>query len=209
MRECGIVCGVSQPWQPSHAPALLQEAFPTRVRTTAHGISAAMGKVRQPQQRRTPPESPPTPPPHPQIGATAGSYGLLNQFNSYCDGGTCTVGTSVQSQISQGVIAVMAICCGVSVSECAACPSGPPNPSHMLRHPRCAVGNVMALFLPETGNKEFEEVDASSKVLATHDREGAGATPSSPSAVPAEELEAPTKAAAAPAAAPAAASEAV
>ena len=53
-----------------------------------------------------------------QLGATAGSYGLLNQFNSYCDGGTCTVGSSVQSQISQGVIVVMAICCGVSIGEC-------------------------------------------------------------------------------------------
>lgn len=92
-----------------------QEAFPTRIRSTAHGMSAASGK----------------------IGATIGSSVLLAVFNSYCtqvcaclpvgatrerrshgfpahrlqtNAGvsvsppTCTVGSSVQSQIASGIV---------------------------------------------------------------------------------------------------------
>jgi PHS family inorganic phosphate transporter-like MFS transporter len=105
------------------------EAFPTRIRTTAHGISAAMGK----------------------LGATAGSYGLLSMWYSYCksaptSGDCSTVSTTsssiAQSELANGAIAVMAVCAGISL-----------------------VGNVMtALFVKETGNKTLEEVDAGSDV---------------------------------------------
>ena len=107
------------------------EAFPTRIRTTAHGISAAMGK----------------------LGATAGSYGLLSLWYSYCksaptSGDCSTVSTTssslAQSELANGAIAVMAVCAGVSLA-----------------------GNVMTLlFVKENGMKTLEEVDAGSKVLA-------------------------------------------
>jgi len=110
------------------------EAFPTRIRTTGHGISAAMGK----------------------LGATAGSYGLLSLWYSYCTdsptAGDCSTVSSTSSALAQdqavrGAMAVMAVCAGVSLA-----------------------GNVMTLlFVRETGDKTLEEVDAGSKVLAVFD----------------------------------------
>jgi hypothetical protein len=110
------------------------EAFPTRIRSTAHGISAATGK----------------------LGATAGSFGLLAYFNSFCTSTLdaqgqplCSVGKTKQSQISEGVVSVMAICAGVSLGG-------------ML---------MTALFVKETSGKELEEVDAGSKVLKALDKD--------------------------------------
>lgn len=75
------------------------EAFPTRARSTAHGLSAASGK----------------------IGATAGSFGLLGLFYGYCQSSrdptgapNCTVSGALQSEIDAGVVAVMAVCAAVS-----------------------------------------------------------------------------------------------
>jgi MFS transporter, PHS family, inorganic phosphate transporter len=108
------------------------EAFPTRIRSTAHGLSAAIGK----------------------LGATVGSFGLLSHFNSHCTATPdvngnplCTLGTTPQAQIAEGVVWVMGICVGVSL-----------------------LGNVMTtLFVKETGGRELEEVDASSAILKTLD----------------------------------------
>jgi len=110
------------------------EAFPTRIRTTAHGISAAMGK----------------------LGATAGSYGLLSMWYSYCNSAPtandCSTVSSTSSaqaitESANGAMAVMAVCAGISL-----------------------LGNVMTtIFVRETGGKTLEEVDSSSKVLADHD----------------------------------------
>jgi MFS transporter, PHS family, inorganic phosphate transporter len=78
------------------------EVFPTRMRTTGHGISAAMGK----------------------LGATAGSYGLLSMYYGYCKSAPtandCSTvsssSTAVQlSEQATGAIAVMAVCVGVSL----------------------------------------------------------------------------------------------
>ena len=77
------------------------EAFPTRGRATAHGISAAMGKV----------------------GATAGSIGLLNMWYKYCKSSVdstgqpnCSLSNSLQSEIDAGIIDVMWVCAGVSAA---------------------------------------------------------------------------------------------
>lgn len=107
---------------------MANEGFATRIRSTAHGISAATGK----------------------LGASAGSFGLLAYFNSFClstpdtnGNAYCTVGKSTQSEIAKGVVSVMAVCAGI-----------------------CFAGNIMTtFFLKETGNKELHEVDADSEVL--------------------------------------------
>ena len=79
------------------------EVFPTRMRTTGHGISAAMGK----------------------LGATAGSYGLLSMWYGYCNSAPtandCSTVSSSSSQTAQneaaaGAMAVMAVCVGVSLA---------------------------------------------------------------------------------------------
>jgi len=71
------------------------EVFPTRVRATAHGISAACGK----------------------IGATVGSYGLLALYNSFCTstGLNCSAAGSLQSESDAGTKAVMWTCVAVSL----------------------------------------------------------------------------------------------
>jgi len=77
---------------------MANEGFATRIRSTAHGLSAACGK----------------------LGATTGSFGLLAFFNSYClsspdakGNPLCTVGKSHSDEIAQGVVGVMGICAGV------------------------------------------------------------------------------------------------
>jgi len=79
------------------------EVFPTRMRTTGHGISAAMGK----------------------LGATAGSYGLLSMWYGYCNSAPtvndCSTVSSSSSQMAQneaaaGAMAVMAVCVGISLA---------------------------------------------------------------------------------------------
>jgi hypothetical protein len=82
------------------------EAFPTRARATAHGISAAMGKV----------------------GATVGSYALLARYNSYCTDNLDNTGqpncaglpsnptVAQQDQANTGLIVIMYICAGVSAA---------------------------------------------------------------------------------------------
>lgn len=112
------------------------EAFPTRIRSTAHGISAACGK----------------------LGATAGSYGLLDLYNSYCvstldqNGNRLCTNKSPQWQTAHGVIAVMGVCVGVSLA-----------------------GNIMTtLFVRrDIGKASLQEVDASSKVLKKFDDDNA------------------------------------
>ena len=107
---------------------MANEGFATRIRSTAHGISAAVGKM----------------------GATAGSFGLLSYFNSFCKSTPdangnplCSVGKSPQNEIADGVVSVMAVCAAV-----------------------CFGGNIMTtFFLKETGHKELHEVDAESEVL--------------------------------------------
>jgi MFS transporter, PHS family, inorganic phosphate transporter len=116
------------------------ELYPTRIRTTGHGISAAMGK----------------------LGATAGSYGLLSMWYSYCTDaptvGDCSTVSTSSSQVAQnestnGAMAVMAVCVGVSL-----------------------LGNVMTtLFVKETGFKTLEEVDAGCKTLEEFDKANAAA----------------------------------
>jgi PHS family inorganic phosphate transporter-like MFS transporter len=76
------------------------EVFPTRARATAHGISAACGK----------------------IGATVGSIGLLSLYNSFCTAsldanGTpnCSAPGAQQAQSDAGVRAVMTVCVAVSL----------------------------------------------------------------------------------------------
>jgi PHS family inorganic phosphate transporter-like MFS transporter len=78
------------------------EAFPTRIRSTAHGISAAMGK----------------------LGATAGSYGLLSLWYGYCNSAptandcstvSITSSQTAQNEAANGAMAVMAVCAGVSL----------------------------------------------------------------------------------------------
>ena len=117
-------------WGPNTTTFVLpSEAFPTRARSTAHGISAAMGK----------------------LGATAGSFGLLAQWYSYCTSSrdstgapNCSLATSVPAESDAGIISVMWICAGV-----------------------CGGGLLLTLALTrETRDKTLEEVDAGSKVLA-------------------------------------------
>lgn len=74
------------------------EAFPTRARSTAHGISAAMGKV----------------------GATAGSYGLLSMWYGYCKSSldttgqpNCSLPSTLASEADRGIIDVMYVCAGI------------------------------------------------------------------------------------------------
>lgn len=76
------------------------EVFPTRARATAHGISAACGK----------------------IGATVGSIGLLSLYNSFCKSSldangapNCSAPGAVQAESDAGVRAVMAVCVAVSL----------------------------------------------------------------------------------------------
>ena len=79
------------------------EAFPTLARASAHGISAAMGK----------------------LGATAGSYWLLDLFYSFCvsqkdssgapNCSTASTPTAAQqTEIDRGVIGVMVTCAVVA-----------------------------------------------------------------------------------------------
>jgi PHS family inorganic phosphate transporter-like MFS transporter len=77
------------------------EAFPTKVRATAHGISAASGK----------------------LGAVLGSTLLLNLWYSYCtsskDGSgmpNCGVAGAVTAESDRGIVAVMWVCAGVSAA---------------------------------------------------------------------------------------------
>lgn len=76
------------------------EVFPTRARATAHGISAACGK----------------------LGATVGSIGLLSLYNSFCTASfdsngapNCSAPGALQSQSDTGVRAVMTVCVAVSL----------------------------------------------------------------------------------------------
>jgi PHS family inorganic phosphate transporter-like MFS transporter len=79
------------------------ESFPTLARATAHGISAAMGK----------------------LGATAGSFWLLDLFYSFCvsqrdasGAPNCSAASAPtagqQNEMDRGVIAVMATCAVVA-----------------------------------------------------------------------------------------------
>ena len=79
------------------------EVFPTLIRATAHGISAASGK----------------------IGATVGAFGLLELYSSFCtlqldsEGrpncqATSTPTPAMLEQMSHGVVAVMLFCSGVA-----------------------------------------------------------------------------------------------
>jgi len=117
-------------WGPNTTTFVLpSEAFPTRARSTAHGISAAMGK----------------------LGATAGSFGLLAHWYSFCTSSrdsqgapNCSLSSSLPSESDAGIISVMWICAGV-----------------------CGAGLLLTLaFTRETRDKTLEEVDAGSKVLA-------------------------------------------
>jgi hypothetical protein len=107
----------------------LRASPPTRARSTAHGISAAMGK----------------------LGDTAGSFGLLAHWYSFCTSSrdstgapNCSLSTSLPAESDAGIISVMWICAGV-----------------------CAGGLLVTLALTrETRDKTLEEVDAGSKVLA-------------------------------------------
>lgn len=67
------------------------EAFPTRIRATAHGISAASGK----------------------LGATIGSITLTLLANAYCAGGTCASPTAAGA--AEGARQVMLVCAAVCV----------------------------------------------------------------------------------------------
>jgi hypothetical protein len=86
-------------WGPNTTTFVMPaEAFPTPARSTAHGFSAAMGK----------------------LGATAGSYGLLSMWYGYCTSSldstgqpNCQLSTSLQSEVDAGIIAVMWVCAGV------------------------------------------------------------------------------------------------
>jgi hypothetical protein len=110
------------------------EAFPTRIRSTAHGISAAIGK----------------------LGATAGSYGLLSMWYSYCGSApTANDCSTVSSTSSQDGYHRSRKWCDGGYGRLCGCQ---------------LLGNVMTtLFVKETGYKTLEEVDASSKVLTEHD----------------------------------------
>ena len=81
------------------------ECFPTLIRSTAHGISAASGKV----------------------GATVGAFGLLELYSSFCvsqrDGTgrpNCFANSNPSpaelEEMSKGVIAVMLTCAAVAAS---------------------------------------------------------------------------------------------
>jgi len=115
------------------------ECYPTRIRSTAHGISAAIGK----------------------LGAITGAMGLLAMWYSYCTlsldstgAPNCTVSfttSAQQSQSDNGVVAVMALCAGISIA-----------------------GNIMTtIFLKETGGKTLAEVDAESVTLRDIDEQAA------------------------------------
>ena len=112
------------------------ECYPTRVRSTAQGISAAIGK----------------------LGAITGSMGLLAMWYSYCSlqvdstgASNCTAASAPnaaqQSQSDNGVVAVMALCAGISF-----------------------MGNIMTtFFIKETGGKTLEQVDDECKTLKAID----------------------------------------
>lgn len=68
------------------------EVFPTRIRATAHGLSAACGK----------------------IGATVGNTVLVEIYNMFCDGRNCVSGTAPGAQ--QGIVSVMWTCCAVCLA---------------------------------------------------------------------------------------------
>lgn len=82
------------------------EAFPTRIRSTAHGVSAAAGKC----------------------GAITGAMGLLYLWYSYCTLqaepltgiANCAVASAPtaaqQAQIDSGLVVVLYLCAGVSVA---------------------------------------------------------------------------------------------
>lgn len=65
------------------------EAFPTRIRATAHGLSAAAGK----------------------IGATVGNSLLIYVYNAPCAAGNCASGSAPGADV--GVVNVMWVCAGV------------------------------------------------------------------------------------------------
>ena len=129
------------------------EAFPTRIRSTAQGISAAVGK----------------------LGAITGAMGLLAMWYSYCTlsldstgAPNCTVTFTTaaqQSQSDNGVVAIMALCAGISL-----------------------MGNVMTtIFLKETGGKTLEQVDdecVTLKAFAAADEAAAAAAGLPPMASP-------------------------
>ena len=65
------------------------EAFPTRIRATAHGLSAAAGK----------------------IGATVGNTALVLIYNMKCEGKNCASGSSPGA--TEGIVNVMWVCAGI------------------------------------------------------------------------------------------------
>ena len=116
------------------------ECVPTRIRTTAHGISAAAGKC----------------------GATCGALGLLTMWYSFCTltldstgAPNCTANFSPlaplkymqQNQSDNGLVAVMKLCASVAF-----------------------LGNVVTFFfIRKTGGKKLEDVDGASFTLAKYD----------------------------------------
>jgi PHS family inorganic phosphate transporter-like MFS transporter len=117
------------------------EAFPTVARASAHGLSAASGK----------------------IGATLGSIVLLDIFYSFCVSQRDASGApncsaladpspAQREEIGRGVIAVMIVCAVVALAGA------------LMTH----------FFVPETGGRSLEDVDAAAGARAAAPAAAAG-----------------------------------